>query len=92
MNEQTIFIRKASILAADMNGETVMMDIDSGKYYNLGPIGGRIWELLEKPCTLAGLVDALVQEYEVSPVQCMADVLPFLQQMLDAGILTEKVS
>ena len=28
-----------------MDGEKVMLSINNGKYYNLGEIGGDIWEL-----------------------------------------------
>ncbi len=30
-------------IVSDMDGETVMLCIQSGKYYNLGELGGEIW-------------------------------------------------
>ena len=29
-----------------MGGEKVMLSVKNGKYYNLGEIGGEIWELI----------------------------------------------
>ena len=43
------YTRKPDIIAANMDGEVVMMDIMSGKYYNLGTTDGAIWNLLESP-------------------------------------------
>lgn len=87
MNEQTILKRKSGLMTANMNGSAVMMDIATGKYYNLGETGGHIWELLEQPTSLSGLLNALTAEYDVSPEQCKADVLAFLQQLADRGLL-----
>jgi hypothetical protein len=70
-----------------MNGSAVMMDIATGKYYNLGETGGRIWNLLEQPTTLSDLIRTLTSEYEVSAEQCKEDVLAFLQQLVDRGLL-----
>ncbi|GFN29848.1 lasso peptide biosynthesis PqqD family chaperone [Paenibacillus xylaniclasticus] len=68
-------------LASSMNGETVMMRIESGKYYNLGEIGGRIWSLIETPKTVRSLVEELTQEYEVEVSECEEQVISFLESL-----------
>lgn len=90
MNDQTILKRKSGLMTANMNGSAVMMDIATGKYYNLGETGGRIWELLESPATISDLVQALTAEYDVDQAQCKADVLTFLQQLVDRGLLVKE--
>lgn len=89
MNDNTILTRKMGIMTADMNGSAVMMDIETGKYYNLGDVGGRIWELLEDPMSLNSLIAKLTAEYDVSAEQCRAETLPFLEKLLSRGLLTE---
>lgn len=89
MTENTVFIRKAEIMTADMNGDTVMMDIETGKYYNLGAVGGRIWELLENPMTVNQLADNLITEYSVSREQCISDTLPFLKDLFEHGLISK---
>lgn len=88
MNKNTILSRKSGIMTADMNGATVMMDIETGKYYNLGESGGRIWELLESPMSLDALLDALTKEYSVTIEQCEKDTVPFLASLVERGLLT----
>ena len=87
MTDTTVLSRRAGLMTADMNGSTVMMDMKTGKYYNLGTVGCRIWELLEEPMTIAALVKKLTDEYDVSAAQCRADILPFLDTLLERGLL-----
>ena len=89
MTDNTVLSRRMGLMTADMNGSAVMMDIMSGKYYNLGEVGGRIWELLEEPMTVTALVQKLTAEYDVSAQQCRADIEPFLNTLLDRGLLVE---
>ena len=87
MTDATVLSRRAGLMTADMNGSAVMMDIMTGKYYNLGAVGGRIWELLEEPMTIAVLVQKLTAEYDVSAETCRTDILPFLDTLLERGLL-----
>ena len=87
MTDTTVLSRREGLMTADMNGSAVMMDIMSGKYYNLGEVGGRIWEMLEEPMTLGALVQKLTAEYDVSADRCRSDMLPFLNTLIERGLL-----
>ena len=87
MTDTTVLSRRAGLMTTVRNGSVVMMDTMAGKYYNLGSVGGRIWELLEEPMTIAALVKKLTDEYDVSAAQCRADILPFLDTLLERGLL-----
>ena len=87
MTDTTVLSRREGLMTADMNGSAVMMDIMSGKYYNLGEVGGRIWEMLEEPMTLGALVQKLTDEYDVSVERCRSDMLPFLNTLIERGLL-----
>ena len=82
MQSDTLMRRRPDIITADLNEEIVMMDIQSGKYFNLKETAAEIWLLLESPLTLHDLVERLVIQYEVSYEQCEKDIMPFLQTML----------
>lgn len=64
-------------------------DIERGKYFELRDLGAFIWNLLETPADLEAIVSGVVEEYDVEPAQCEADVRKFLDQLCDAGCLTE---
>lgn len=82
----TVYCRKEGLITADMDGETVMMDIETGKYYNLGKTGGSIWGILEKPHTFDGIVDEMTEIYDVERSVCEEQTKKFLAQLIDAGL------
>lgn len=87
MQMDSLLIRDNEIIFSDMDGETVMMSVERGEYYGINPIGSRIWGLLETPRTVSALCDTLSPDYDVTPEQCAADVLLFLNQLVDKGVI-----
>lgn len=83
----TVISRTEEVVASDIDGETVMMSIQNGKYYGLDDIGSRIWELMENPIKVSDLVDTLLARYEVDRESCERDVLKFLNELGDDKIL-----
>lgn len=84
---QSVIIRKKEIVAADMDGEMVLMSIENGKYYNLGKTGGVIWGLLEKAMSVDVIVEVLMERYDVTRQQCEEDVQSFLSDINKEGLL-----
>jgi hypothetical protein len=80
-------IRSDHPLAADLDDETVLMSLESGHYYGLEGTARRIWELLAAPRTVADLSRQLAAEYQVSPEQCAAEILPFIEELRREGLL-----
>lgn len=68
-------------LTGDMGGEKVILSVTTGKYYNLGRVGGRIWDMLDQPVTMDRLIDMLTAEFEVERTVCEANVRTFLDQL-----------
>ena len=83
----TIVTQATGLVAADMDGEKVMLNIEKGKYFGLNGIGGRIWELLEKPQTVWEVVAALLKEYDVEEKTCQQDVLTYLRKLYVQGLV-----
>jgi hypothetical protein len=73
-------------VACEVGGEAVILHLDEGVYYGLNEVGARVWQLVQKPLTVAEIVDAIVAEYEVERAQCQRDV-----QELVAGLAEHKL-
>ena len=73
--------QKEGNIVSDMDGERVMLSIENGKYYNLGDLGGEIWDLIEKPISMQQLIERLLEQYEVEKSVCEAQVQQFLTQL-----------
>ncbi|WP_034765885.1 lasso peptide biosynthesis PqqD family chaperone [Rossellomorea vietnamensis] len=92
INSQTISLESIvgqveGNIVSDMGGEKVMLSISNGKYYNLGEIGGVIWDAIEKPLPIEELIDNLLNEYQVDRETCEQQVLSFLEMLLKEEII-----
>src|SRR5262249_54812164 len=70
-----------------LEDEVAIVQLKSGVYYGLDPVGARIWELIATPRTVRAVRDALLAEYEVDADRCENDLLQLLQTMTDAGLV-----
>jgi hypothetical protein len=74
-------------VASVMNGETVMLSVHNGKYYNLGKTGGAIWNLIRVESSVNDVIDALTAEYEVDRTACESEVIAFIEQLIEQGLV-----
>jgi hypothetical protein len=74
-------------IVSDMGGEKVMLSIKNGNYYNLGHIGGCIWDVISEPVSVERLVEAMTNEFAVEAEQCAAQVVAFLEQLRKEGLI-----
>ncbi len=79
--------RSDTVTATELDGETVMMSVESGKYYHLDAVGTDIWKVLDRPSSLDGIVSHLLSLYSVSEEQCRVDTLEFLDTLLAGGVV-----
>jgi hypothetical protein len=75
---------------ADLAGEGVILEPESGMYYGLNQVGTRIWELIQEPTTVRALRDVILAEYEVEREQCEREILALLQDMAAKGLVGVK--
>ena len=75
------------IVASDIDDEKVMMSVEKGQYFGLEPVGSRIWEMIAQPVRVSELIDVLLGRYDVDRETCEKDVLAFLEELNEAGIL-----
>ena len=70
-----------------VDGETVLMNVGNGKYYQLDDIGSRVWALIETPKAVGAVCSQLVQEFDVEPATCETDVLTLLDRLLAHNLI-----
>lgn len=83
---ETVVVRGSEHVEAQMGGQTVMMSIPRGRYYSLDGTAQRIWDLMAEPVRVADIVDRLVSEYDIDRERCAAEVLSFLNEVLENGL------
>lgn len=70
-----------------MVGEAVILDLESGRYYSLNPVGARVWDLIQTPQSVSAIRDVLLAEYEVERARCEQDLLRLLGDMAVQGLI-----
>lgn len=81
-------IRPAPMVTHVVRGdESVLADIQRGRYYTLSAVGSRIWALLLEAPTFGVLIDRLLHEYEVPVDRLTADTVAFLTALREAKLI-----
>ncbi len=84
---QALFVATSQAVSCEISGETVILDVPSGRYFALDPIGTQIWQWLQEPLTLEALCERLQTEYDVTPQRCREDVSALLSRMAEHGLV-----
>jgi hypothetical protein len=64
LNLSSIIYKRAELLSSEIDGEVVMMNIESGKYIGMNQVGSEIWKILEAgPLTLNQICSALLLRF-----------------------------
>lgn len=80
--------RSSEFIAADMDGDTVMMSLQHGNYFGLsGGVGARLWDLLSSPMQLEDMVEIITHEFEVDATTCRMDLENFIDSLLKNDLI-----
>jgi hypothetical protein len=81
-------VQKPGSIVSDMDGEKVMLNIDNGNYYNLGEMGGVIWEMIKEPISVDELINDLLLEYDIDKMDCENQVILFINKLNSEDLIS----
>ena len=92
MNQQplqltSLVVREQGVLASALDEGVTMLGDNPDEFFQLDAIGKSIWELLAEPLSVSSLCETLAQEFEVDLAACQRDVLAFLEQLREKGLI-----
>ncbi len=76
------------VLFQELHGEAVLLNLKTGVYFGLDPVGTRVWHLLQAQARLSDLLLAMVAEYDVAEERCAEDLLALIAEMHAHQIVT----
>ena len=82
-----VVVRTPGLLTAPVDDEIVILNPARDNYVGLSASGRTIWGLIEQPSEVAEICRLLNQEYDATPGQIAADVLPFLAGLAAEGVV-----
>lgn len=87
IDRQSIIKASSSQVSCRLGEETVVLQVDSGRYMGMDPVSTTIWEFIQQPRSFHELEAYLLEEYEVTPERCEADLLEVLEELLESGLI-----
>lgn len=87
ISTQSIVTVAKDKLSADLADEAVILDVQSGAYYGLDEVGALIWALIQEPKAVDEVCQVLLQQYDVEADSCERDLVAFLQELADQGLI-----
>jgi hypothetical protein len=75
------------VLFRELSGESVILNLENGKYFGLDEVGTRMWQLLTEHGQVGAAFQALLDEYEVTEEQLEHDLLQLVDDLASHGLL-----
>lgn len=79
---------REGVLFQQLQDEAVLLNLDSGQYFGLDPVGTRIWNLLTEGQSLPQIVSTIVAEFDVGGERCEADLLKLIGDLEGQGLVS----
>jgi hypothetical protein len=82
-----IVVAEAAIFR-ELDGEAVLLNLDTGIYFGLDEVGTRMWQLIERHSRLDAVRDAIVGEFDVDAPTAERDLLALAESLRAKGLVT----
>jgi hypothetical protein len=81
-------IDEENVVSRELAGETVILNLKTGVYFGLNPVGTRIWALIQEHGSLRRVFEEMQKEYEVSSETLETDLLELVDQLSAKGLVS----
>ena len=77
-----------TVFAQEVDGEMVLLDMNSENYFGLDEVGSSIWQAIEaENGVLERVLPILLDEYEVEEDVLKRDLLDFVEKLVESGLV-----
>ena len=75
------------VLISNLQDESVILNLDSERYYGLDDVGTRFLSVLTTSDSIETAYERLRHEYDVDPQVLRADLIALIENLIDQGLL-----
>jgi Coenzyme PQQ synthesis protein D (PqqD) len=75
------------VLVQMLDGEAVLLNLDTESYFGLDDVGARMWTLLTESDSIQAAYEGLLDEYDVTPEQLRADLIGLIDRLAEQGLI-----
>ena len=87
MTLDTIIQAGPDQVSCDLEGEAAILNLQTGVYYSLDPVGAAVWKLIEQPRPVSEVLQAMVARYEVTAERCQSDLFHLFEKLAAEGLI-----
>ena len=87
MNNQRFRVNTPTVTHETIDGEAVIINLDSGNYYSLVDVGSFIWGLVEKGASASEVQDVVLQTYQANATDVDRGVQDLLVQLQQENLI-----
>lgn len=77
-------------MSQQVEGDAVLLDIESGEYFALNDVGGLVWDLCDGSRSVADVAELISAEFEVDKSMALTDALELLESLAGVGLVVER--
>ncbi|EIF51107.1 PqqD family protein [Sulfurovum sp. AR] len=88
LNQTVIFVE--TVFAQKVDGEMVLLDMESENYFGLDEVGTAIWQAMQEYGTLQEVFNALLEQYAVEEEVLKKDLSDFVDKLVESGLVEVK--
>jgi hypothetical protein len=75
------------VIYRDLDGEAVLLDLASGRYFGLNAVATRVWVQLHEGTAVDTVIAAIAEEFDGDPDEIARDVAALLEELVSRGLL-----
>lgn len=85
LDQKVTFVE--TVFAQEVDGEMVLLDMESENYFGLDEVGTSIWQAMQENETLKEVLSELLEQYEVEEEMLVNDLSVFVKKLVDSGLV-----
>ncbi len=85
--QQVYRLNEPKVVSETLDGETIVINLDTGSYFSLNATASMVWDLLVDGYTRAAMVSALGSRFDVADDRAEQALDIFIAQALEDGLI-----
>jgi hypothetical protein len=90
LKPETIIEHAGNAVTREIGGQLIVLAPAHGTVHELDELGCFIWGLCSEPISVEAITARIVSEYEVDSVVAEKDLVMFLDQLIEAGVMVKQ--
>ena len=76
------------VLFQELEGELVLLSMETGEYFSLNEVGAKIWVLITSDWSIPDILKSFINQFDASEEQLAGDIEMFLKHLLDHKLIS----